>query len=64
MSIQMSFTNEQRNEFAGRLHHAARTGTQVPMLTSEVAFKVHEAYAIQEALIEKRIDLLDFQIVH
>jgi len=52
----MSFTNEQRNDFAGRLHKAARTGTQVPMLTSEVAFEVHEAYAIQETLIEKRIE--------
>jgi 2-oxo-3-hexenedioate decarboxylase len=52
----MSFTNEQRNDFAARLHQAARTGTQVPMLTSEVDFKVHEAYAIQETLIEKRIE--------
>ena len=52
----MSFTNEQRNDFAGRLHQAARTGTQVPMLTSEVAFEVNEAYAIQETLIEKRIE--------
>ena len=52
----MSFSNEQRNDFADRLHRAARTGTQVPMLTAEVPFEVKEAYVIQEALIQKRID--------
>ena len=52
----MSFTDEQRNDFAERLHQAARTGTQVPMLTAEVPFEVKEAYVIQEALIQKRID--------
>ena len=36
----MSISNEQRNDFADRLHRAARTGTQVPMLTAEVPLKL------------------------
>lgn len=51
----MTLTSEQKISFASRLHEAARSGTQVPMLTSEASFQLEEAYDVQEALIQKRI---------
>ena len=51
----MTLTSEQKISFASRLHEAARSGTQVPMLTSEASFQLEEAYDVQETLIQKRI---------
>ena len=52
----MSLSTEQKNSFASQLHDAARSGHQVPMLTAETSFSMVEAYDIQEALIQKRVD--------
>jgi len=51
----MSLSATQKEDFAARLHGAAKSGGQVPMLTQEASFELEEAYGIQEALIQHRI---------